>query len=56
MIDIEKKDEEFTPAPGLVTSLSKITQGQFEDLSIQKHPSEEKYWEYSSEEHKLKLE
>jgi hypothetical protein len=42
--------EEFTPAPGVITSLSQLTREQFLELISSDHPDARKYRRYSNKE------
>jgi len=46
MTDNNISSEEFTPAPGVITSLSQLTKEQFHDLMTSNHPSAKKYRDY----------
>ena len=46
--------EEFTPAPGVITSLSQLTRDQFLDLISCDHPSAKKFRKYSLLEHEYR--
>ncbi len=47
--------EEFTPAPGVITSLSQLTKEQFHDLITSKHPSAKKYRDYAKKEFEYRM-
>lgn len=42
--------EEFTPAPGVITSLSQLTRDQFLELISCDHPEAKKYRRYAKKE------
>lgn len=43
--------EEFTPAPGVIISLSQLTRAEFLELMSSDHPSAKKFRKYSLKEH-----
>lgn len=50
MTEEELHLEEFTPAPGVITSLSQLTREQFLELISSDHPDARKYLRYAKKE------
>lgn len=50
MTENDISSEEYSPAPGVITSLSQLTKEQFHDLMTSKHPSAKKYRDYARRE------
>ncbi len=46
-----KSIEEFTPAPGVILSLSQLTREQFLELMSSEHEAAKKFRKYSLKEH-----
>jgi hypothetical protein len=47
--------EEFTPAPGVITSLSQLTRDQFLELISCDHPEAKKYRRYHMKEYEYRI-
>lgn len=50
MTEKDISSEEYSPAPGVITSLSQLTKEQFNNLMTSKHPSAKKYRDYARRE------
>ena len=50
MIEKDLPLEEFTPAPGVITSLSQLTRDQFLELMSSDHPAAKKFRRYTKKE------
>ena len=50
MIEKDISSEEFTAAPGVITSLSQLTREQFLELISSDHPDARKYMRYAKKE------
>lgn len=51
MIETDPTLENFTPAPGVITSLSQLTRDQFLELISSDHPTAKKYRDYAKKEY-----
>jgi hypothetical protein len=50
MIETDLSLENFTPTPGVITSLSQLTRDQFLELISSDHPEAKKYRRYTKKE------
>lgn len=50
MIETDTSLENFTPTPGVITSLSQLTRDQFFELISSDHPTAKKYRDYVKKE------
>ncbi len=50
MIEKNISSEEYSPAPGVITSLSQLTREQFLELITCDHPEAKKYRDYAKKE------
>ena len=55
MTENDISSEEYSPAEGIITSLSQLTKEQFHDLMSSNHPSAKNYRDYAMKEFKYRM-